>query len=174
MDLKVIENLLNLISDSDVNEVTIEEGEFKIKIKKKPDVINQESGGSMPMMYMPQPGAEMQMPQAPPQQASSSAAADTDQSEEKKEAKQEEVSSDTQTIKSPIVGTFYEAPSPDSDPYVNIGDDVSKGQTLCIVEAMKIMNEVESEVTGKIVKRYVDEGQPVEYEQPLFEIELTS
>lgn len=172
MDLKVVEKILNLISESDVNEVTIEEGEFKIKVKKQPDVINKESGGSMPMMYMPQPGMEMQMPQAPQQVPSPAAGAA--QGGEKEGSEQEEASANTQTIKSPIVGTFYESPSPESDPYVNIGDSVSKGQTLCIVEAMKIMNEVESEVAGKIVKRYVNDGQPVEYDQPLFEIELTS
>lgn len=166
MDLKVIKNLLNLISESDVNEVSIEEGNFKIKVKKQPDVINKESGGTP--MYMPFPGAEMQMPQQPqqPQPAAAQQPAQKESSEQ-----QEAAPANTQTIKSPIVGTFYEAPSPDSDPYVKVGDMVSKGETLCIVEAMKIMNEIESEVSGKVVKILVDNGQPVEYDQPLFEIE---
>ena len=164
MDLKVIKNLLNLISESDVNEVSIEEGDFKIKVKKNPDVINKETG-TMPM-YMPGPGVEMQMPQqqAAPQQQ-------PPQQQPDSPAEKEAPASNAQTIKSPIVGTFYEAPSPDSDPYVKVGDTVSKGDTLCIVEAMKIMNEIEAEVSGKIVRKLVDNGQPVEYDQPLFEIE---
>ncbi len=162
MDLKVVKNLLELISESDVNEVSIEEGNFKIKVKKQPDVINKEGGGTP--MYMPAPGVEMQMPQQPTAQP-----APAQQSEPAE--KQEAAPSNTHTVKSPIVGTFYEAPSPDSDPYVKVGDTVSKGDTLCIVEAMKIMNEIEAEVSGKVVKILVDNGQPVEYDQPLFEIE---
>jgi acetyl-CoA carboxylase biotin carboxyl carrier protein len=73
-------------------------------------------------------------------------------------------------VKSPIVGTFYEAPSPDADPFVKLGDRVSTGQVLCIVEAMKLMNEIESDFSGEIVKMYVKTGQPVEYGQPLFAI----
>jgi acetyl-CoA carboxylase biotin carboxyl carrier protein len=73
-------------------------------------------------------------------------------------------------VKSPIVGTFYDAPSPDADPFVKVGDRVSKGQVLCIVEAMKLMNEIESDFAGEILKIYVGTGQPVEYGQPLFAI----
>lgn len=167
MDLKVIENLLNLISQSEVNEVSIEEGDFKIKVKKEPDVINKESGSHM--MYMQPQGMQMPPQGAAPQPQ----AAQAGQQEAPKEEPEPEPKADTYTLKSPIVGTFYEAPSPDSDAYVSIGDSVSKGQTVCIVEAMKIMNEVDSEVSGKIVKRLVENGQPVEYDQPLFEIELT-
>jgi acetyl-CoA carboxylase biotin carboxyl carrier protein len=78
----------------------------------------------------------------------------------------------THTIVSPIVGTFYRAPAPDADPFVKVGDRVVPGQTLCIVEAMKLMNEIESDVSGTVVKILVENGQPVEYNQPLFEIAL--
>lgn len=155
MDLKTIKNLLNLISDSDVNEVSIEEGDFKIKIKKQPDVVNK--GGSAPM-YMSQP----QTVEVPQQQPSTPAPA---------VSSAPAPSSPKNIIKSPIVGTFYAASSPDDPAFVKPGDTISKGDVLCIVEAMKIMNEIESEVSGKIVNVLVENAQPVEYDQPLFEIE---
>jgi acetyl-CoA carboxylase biotin carboxyl carrier protein len=76
------------------------------------------------------------------------------------------------TIKSPMIGTFYRSPSPDKPPFVNVGDEVKPGQTLCIVEAMKLFNEIECEVSGRIVKVLVDESSPIEYDQPMFLIEL--
>ncbi len=82
-------------------------------------------------------------------------------------------SSSTTIIKSPIVGTFYKAPSPDSPAFVEVGKTVSKGDALCIIEAMKIMNEIESEYSGKIVRVIAENGQPVEFDQPLFEIEVS-
>jgi acetyl-CoA carboxylase biotin carboxyl carrier protein len=85
---------------------------------------------------------------------------------------QAEVSSKKEEIRSPMVGTFYRAPAPDTDPYVQIGDRIGPGKVLCIVEAMKLMNEIEAEITGKIVEIMVDDSQPVEYNQPLFLVEL--
>ncbi|MEX0773011.1 MAG: acetyl-CoA carboxylase biotin carboxyl carrier protein [Balneolales bacterium] len=164
MDLKTIKNLLNLISQSDVNEVSIEEGDFKIKVKKKPDVVK---GQSTPV-YMPSPpGYETSLPPAGGQQQEVS----EKQEREPVQKKPEEASSTTETIKSPIVGTFYSASSPDTDAYVKVGDTIKKGDTLCIVEAMKIMNEIESEVSGKVVKLLAEDAQPVEFDQPLFIIE---
>lgn len=161
MDLKVIKSLLNLISDSDVNEVSIEEGDFKIKIKKQPDVISK--GGSAPV-YMPAPPvAEVTVPQSPAPAAPAPAPAAPPAAPA--------ASSNTTVIKSPIVGTFYASPSPSDPAFVKAGDTISKGDVLCIVEAMKIMNEIEAEVSGKIVKVLVENSQPVEYDQPLFEIE---
>ncbi len=161
MDLKTIKNLLNLISESDVNEVEIEEGDFKIKIKKQADTIYK--GGSSPI-YMGSPqgiGHQALNPaQTPVAQPSTGTAPTASEAGDK-----------LITVHSPIVGTFYTAPSPDSDPYIKIGDSVSKGDVLCIIEAMKIMNEIESEHSGKIVKTLVENGQPVEFDQPLFLIE---
>jgi acetyl-CoA carboxylase biotin carboxyl carrier protein len=152
MDLKLIKNILDLIADSDVNEVSLEEGDFKIKVKKQGDV--QQVSYSQPAA--PQPPAQPAAP-ASPQTAPSSSGQDetTDLA-------------DGDTVTSPIVGTFYESPSPDSDAFVKVGDKVSKGDTLCIVEAMKIMNEIEAEFGGTVKKIIVNDGQPVEFEQPLF------
>lgn len=164
MDLKVIENLLDLIAESEVNEVSIEEGDFKIKVKKKPDV-EQTAPSPMPVQYqMP-----AQQPQQPQQAASPSPQGQTPQKQpasDTSQDKKEETSGEVVT--SPIVGTFYRAPSPEDDPFVSVGDQVEKGETLCIVEAMKIMNEIESEYTGEVKKILVEDAEPVEYDQPLF------
>lgn len=155
MDLKLVKNILDLISDSDVNEVSIEEGDFKIKVKKTSDIRQADS----PVYHYQVP----QQAQAAPQQAATeSAAGKPPASEEKKETVEGE------TVRSPIVGTFYRAASPDSDPFVEVGDKIEKGDTICIVEAMKIMNEIESEFSGTVKKILVEDAQPVEFDQPLF------
>lgn len=156
MDLKEIKKLLDLLAESEVNEVSIEEGDFKIKVKKKSDVEQPQ----MPIQYQvpasqPQQPAQPQASQAQPAQGESSG------SEESSEPSGD-------VVKSPIVGTFYRAPSPDDEAFVQVGDNVEKGQTLCIVEAMKIMNEIESEYSGEVKKILVDDAEPVEYDQPLF------
>lgn len=164
MDLKEIQKILDMIAESEVNQVTIEEGDFKIKVKKTPDV---QEGSGAPVHYQ-MPGAPPQpQPQQPPQaagaqqpQGSSGEASSTEQ--------KEEVSGNV--VKSPIVGTFYEAASPDDDPFVKVGDQVQKGQTLCIVEAMKIMNEIESEYSGEVKKVLVENAEAIEFDQPLFVI----
>lgn len=155
MDLKLIKNILNLISDSDVDEVAIEEGDFKIKVKKTGTV--EQITYSQPMQAAPaQPTAPAQ-PQAP---ASPDSGATSDSSGGS--------SAKGETVKSPIVGTFYKASSPDSDPFVSVGSKVSKGDTLCIVEAMKIMNEIEAEFSGTVQDILIEDGQAVEFDQPLF------
>mgnify|MGYP003132061183 CR=1 FL=1 len=151
MDLKLVKNIINLISDSDVDEVSIEEGDFKIKVKKRSDSTMQT------VQYQMQP-QQQQPPATPPQPAAPQAPKSTESAEKP----------DGEVIKSPIVGTFYEAASPDSDPYVKVGDKVKEGQTLCIVEAMKIMNEIESEFSGTILEIIAENGSPVEFDQPLF------
>jgi acetyl-CoA carboxylase biotin carboxyl carrier protein len=158
MDLKIIKNLLNLIAESEVDEVSIEEGDFKIKVKKKAEQ-EHPSYPSMPMQYQ-----IPAMPQQPVQPSAQPQAGDEAQANES--GKKEEVSGNV--IKSPIVGTFYRAPSPDADPFIQVGDQVEKGQTLCIVEAMKIMNEIESEFSGEVKKILVEDAEPIEYDQPLF------
>jgi len=154
MDLKLVKNLLDLISKSDVNEVSIEEGDFKIKVKKQSEMPAANLQYSMP--------AQQQIsPQAKPAQQS---AAQTETSAKTESSSQP----DGEVVKSPIVGTFYEAPSPDSDAFIKVGDKVSAGDTLCIIEAMKIMNEIDAEFSGTVEKIIVDDGQPVEFDQPLF------
>lgn len=156
MDLQLIQNLLNMISESDVNEVSIEEGNLKIKIKKRGD-----AAPAPEQVYYapPAPAAQTSAPAATASEtpaASASAAPASDQAK---------------PVKSPIVGTFYSAPTPESEPFVKVGDTVKKGDVLCIVEAMKIMNEIEAEFGGKIVQVLAKEAQPVEFDQPLFMIE---
>jgi acetyl-CoA carboxylase biotin carboxyl carrier protein len=158
MDLEEIKNILDLIAESDVNQVTIEEGDFKIKVKKTADIV---AGSAPPAQY--------QMPAAPPQPSPQLQGAQ--QSEEPENASLESTEESGHTINSPIVGTFYRAPSPEDEPFVKAGDQVQKGETICIVEAMKIMNEIESEVTGTIKKVLVEDGEAVEFEQPLFMVE---
>ncbi len=94
-------------------------------------------------------------------------------SAEEKSAEKTEQAENTHEVRSPIVGTFYRAPAPDADPYVNVGDEISQGSVLCIVEAMKLMNEIESDVSGKVLKVLAENGKPVEYNQPLFLIQTS-
>jgi acetyl-CoA carboxylase biotin carboxyl carrier protein len=168
MDLKLIKNLLNMIAESDVSEVSIEEGDFKIKVKKQSEVPAYTPQPVFPPAgFAPVAPIEVTLPspqagQAAAAPASAPAAADAPKQ-----------SSNTTIIKSPIVGTFYKAPSPDSPAFAEVGKVVSKGDTLCIIEAMKIMNEIESEYSGKIVRIIAENGQPVEFDQPLFEIEAS-
>jgi acetyl-CoA carboxylase biotin carboxyl carrier protein len=151
MDLKLVKKIIDLIAASDVNEVAIEEGDFKIKVKKLSDTSQ--------VSYTPP--VVTQAPQSPnltvtQNTGSSNTAGPT--------------TTPANTIEAPIVGTFYQAPSPDSDPFVKVGDKVQSGQTLCIIEAMKIMNEIESDCSGTITEILVTDGTPVEFGQPLFSI----
>jgi acetyl-CoA carboxylase biotin carboxyl carrier protein len=164
MDLKLIKNLLNMIADSDVSEVSIEEGDFKIKVKKQ-----SETQAYTAQPIFPTSGFTQVAPieVSLPTQQSTAFSSRTATTEAPK------ASSDATVIKSPIVGTFYKSPSPDSPSFVEVGKVVSKGDALCIIEAMKIMNEIESEYSGKIVRIIAENGQPVEFDQPLFEIEAS-
>ena len=159
MDLKEIQALIKFVSTSGVDEVEISQKDFKIAIKK-----NQNSGTAQIVhAAMPQPSAiqvASLAPAAAPAQAAPVAAAPAP-------AKADNLI----TIKSPMVGTFYRTPNPDSPSFVNVGDDVKPGKIVCIIEAMKLFNEIESEVSGKIVKVLVDNATPVEYDQPLFLVE---
>lgn len=156
MDLKHIKSLLQLISEADVNEVYIEEGDFKIKIKKRSEAtfVSAPAAAPAPVASVVVPSAAPAAPAPAPSAAAPAPAA----------------ASSATSIKSPIVGTFYAAASPDAKAFVSVGDVISKGQPLCIIEAMKIMNEIESDVSGKVVAIHVKNGQPVEFDQPLFDI----
>ncbi|MGA9213452.1 acetyl-CoA carboxylase biotin carboxyl carrier protein [Kaistella sp.] len=155
MDIKDIQNLIKFVSKAEVSEVKYKTKDFEITIKTP-------LGGNE-MTYMQQPAVYQTAPQqiaAAPAQAAASAAT----------ASSEQASDDSKfvTIKSPMIGTFYRKPSPDKDVFVNVGDEVSNGKIVCVIEAMKLFNQIESEVSGKIVKILVDDATPVEYDQPLF------
>tara|TARA_R110001592_G_scaffold325782_4_gene606134 strand:- start:17788 stop:18309 length:522 start_codon:yes stop_codon:yes gene_type:complete len=166
-----IQDLIKLVSRSSVSEVEIERKDFKITVKsegkKKKDGLGDVN--PMPMQYAPMaamPTMAAPMPQVPTAQAPAEAP--------KAAASAEPASSDDAnliTVKSPMIGTFYRKPSPDKDAFINVGDDIKVGQTVCIIEAMKLFNEIEAEVTGKVVKVLVDDMSPVEYDQPLFLVE---
>jgi acetyl-CoA carboxylase biotin carboxyl carrier protein len=159
MELKEIQQLIKFVSTSGVDEVAIEQKDFKISIKK-----------SSKVETITVTAAPSQIQAAVP--ASAAPVAATPASAIPASAPQEKVSENTVTIKSPMIGTFYRSPSPDKPAFVNVGDTVKKGQTCCIVEAMKLFNEIESEFNGTIVKVLVDDATPVEYDQPLFVVEL--
>ncbi|RYZ23047.1 MAG: acetyl-CoA carboxylase biotin carboxyl carrier protein [Chitinophagaceae bacterium] len=160
MDFKQIQELIQLVNDTNIGEVSIEQKDFKITIRQKEEQITQVMAASMPQMQLP-----MQQMQAPAQQAALPAASAAGGSAPAAAA------SNTITIKSPMIGTFYRRPSPDKPDFVNVGDEVSVGKVVCIIEAMKLFNEIESEVKGKIVKVLVEDASPVEYDQPLFLVE---
>jgi acetyl-CoA carboxylase biotin carboxyl carrier protein len=156
MEYKQIQELVKMINKSNISELSIKDGEFEITIK-------QENGlTGTPVYAAPVAVAAAPVMAAPAPAASATPAAEAPAANNDK----------LHTIKSPMIGTFYRSPSPDKPAFVNVGDDVKAGQTLCIVEAMKLFNEIESEVNGKIVKVLVDEATPIEYDQPMFIIEL--
>lgn len=155
MDFKQIQDLIKVINKSNIGELTIEEGDFKITIKQKEDKFISVSSGQVPMQMMPSMPAQQQMA------TSTSAAAEEKAAPSAKEE-------NLVTIKSPMIGTFYRKPSPDKPLFVEVGDDVHVGKVVCIIEAMKLFNEIESEVAGKVVKILVEDATPVEYDQPLF------
>ena len=145
-----------MINKSNIGEVTIEEKGFKLTIKQKLDAVQQ-------FVSAPSPVYTQQAPSTAP--ASSLPA--TSGPEKGKPVADPPVSN-LVTIKSPMIGTFYRSPSPDKPSFVNIGDEITAGSVVCIIEAMKLFNEIESEIKGKIVKVLADDASPVEYDQPLF------
>ena len=159
MDNKEIQNLIKFVSKSGVNEVSIEQGDFKITIKTDAAVSEQH--------YVVQQ-APQQMQAAPIMQAAPMQTQATGANQSASEAPKSEENSNYVTIKSPMIGTFYRKPSPDKDAFVNIGDSISVGDVICVVESMKLFNEIESEISGKIVKVLADDNSPIEYDQPLF------
>ncbi|QHS62483.1 acetyl-CoA carboxylase biotin carboxyl carrier protein [Chitinophaga agri] len=158
MDFKQIQELVKMVNKSNISELSIEQDKFKITIKQKD---NEQPVYTVPAVaapvYQPIPQA------APATQAAPAAAAEAPKAEAKAD--------NLVTIKSPMIGTFYRSPGPDKPSFVNVGDDVTSGKVVCIIEAMKLFNEIESEVSGKIVKVLVDDASPVEYDQPLFLVE---
>lgn len=151
MKIKEIQEIINFIKKSDLDDVSIETENIKIRVKK--------NNGNFTTIEQPKIVKTEIQPQTSP--------VENKVSEEKKK----KTSNNNIIIKSPMIGTFYRSPNPESDPFVNEGDSIKVGQTICIVEAMKLFNDIESEVSGKIVKILVDDNSPVEYDQPLFEVD---
>jgi acetyl-CoA carboxylase biotin carboxyl carrier protein len=160
MDIKEIQNLIKFVAKSGVSEVKLETEEFKIVIKNTPDI---------KVTGIPQteivPAVQAVQPPAPAPAPAPS------KPEEPKAAENEIDESKYVTINAPIIGTFYRRPAPDKPPFVEVGDTVKPGDTVCLIEAMKLFNEIESEISGKIVKVLVEDATPVEYDQPLFLVE---
>ena len=159
MNFKQIQQLIKFVSKTDVAEVNIENNNFKINIKGSKSIVNEPSAPivqqSVPIpIQTPQP-VVVQTPISQPDKIEDSVSSNDSY----------------KTIKSPIIGTFYRKPSPDKDAFVNVGDTVNEGDTLCVIEAMKLFNEIESDFSGKIVKILVEDASPVEFDQPLFLIE---
>ncbi|WP_440879976.1 acetyl-CoA carboxylase biotin carboxyl carrier protein [Tenacibaculum sp. C7A-26P2] len=156
MDIKEIQNLIKFVAKSGASEVKLEMGETKITIK---------TGSNVPETTIIQAAPQVTAPQVvatAPQIAQTEVSATP--------VKEAPVNDDSKyvTVKSPIIGTFYRKPSPDKPTFVEVGSDIKIGDTVCVIEAMKLFNEIESEVSGKIVKVLVDDSTPVEFDQPLF------
>ena len=155
MNIKDIENLIKFVQKSGVSEVSLEQKDFKITIKTQGPVTKETAVHYTPAQYLPTPAAPASQP---PPAASAPAPAAPKASEDSKYV----------TVKSPMIGTFYRSSSPDKPSFVNVGDEIKPGKVICIIEAMKLFNEIESEVSGRIVKVLVDNSTPIEYDQPLF------
>lgn len=164
MKLTEIQDLIKFVAKSGASEVALETKDIKITIKTsgkgktdQPVIVQQ----AMPMMQAPVAMQQPVMQQAAPQISAEAKAP---------EAKSESAAN-LITVKSPMIGTFYRSSAPDKPSFVNVGDEIKAGKVLCIIEAMKLFNEIESEVSGRIVKVLVDDATPVEYDQPLFLVE---
>jgi acetyl-CoA carboxylase biotin carboxyl carrier protein len=160
MDFKQIQELVKMVNKSNISELSIEEDKFKITIKQKDNEVQQviTVPAVAPVQAVAQAAPVATVPVATSAAPPAAAAADTK-------------ATNLLTIKSPMIGTFYRSPGPDKPAFVNVGDDVTSGKVVCIIEAMKLFNEIESEVSGRIIKVLVDDASPVEYDQPLFLVE---
>ncbi len=158
MDLKDIQSLITFVSKAGVDEVEIEKKDFKLSIKKNKPSETLVQYASAPAQFQQITAPPVNTPQVTNTPATFTPAAPEATSSEDKYI----------TIKSPMIGTFYRSSSPDKPSFVNVGDEIKAGKPVCIIEAMKLFNEIESEVSGKIVKVLVDNASPVEYDQPLF------
>lgn len=175
MNFKEIKELVKLINQLELTEFKMKDGEFELSVrtknyeKVKQQVTAVPMAPQQPMVQMPPaaavPPAAPPAPAAQPRTAQQPAPATDKQEGGPQEGGDE---ANYLPVKSPIVGTFYRSPSPDKGPYVKVGDTIASGDVVCIVEAMKLFNEIESEVSGKIVKVMVEDAQPVEYDQVLF------
>jgi acetyl-CoA carboxylase biotin carboxyl carrier protein len=162
MDFKQIQELIRLVNKSNIGELIVEEKGFSLTIKQKVEPAQQiiTTAHTAAPVVIPA-AASLSNVQAQPSQAAA----------QDKSKSQESAPSNTITIKSPMIGTFYRSPSPGKPPFVEVGSEIETGKPVCIIEAMKLFNEIESEVKGKVVKILVEDASPVEYDQPLFLVE---
>ena len=166
MDPKIIQDIIRLVNKSDLTEVEIEDKDFKLRIKRNADAPSGGLSGSSHVVYatsLPEPPPSLSLPTPTP------TVLQTKPTEP--DTRHSEISTKAVEFRSPMIGTFYRSSSPDKPPFIQVGDTVRKGQPLCIVEAMKLFNEIEAEYDGKVVKILVENAQPVEYDQVLFLIE---
>ena len=160
MDIKEIQSLIKFVAKSGASEVKLEMEDIKITIRTGSTGSGSPETTIVQQIPVPQATAAAPAPQAPAaHEAAAPAPADTKKADD---------DSKYITIKSPIIGTFYRKPSPDKPPFVEVGTSINKGDVLCVIEAMKLFNDIESEVSGKVVKILVDDSSPVEFDQPLF------
>lgn len=163
MDIKEIQSLIKFVAKSGASEVKLETDDIKITIRT-----GSLSSGNEPTYIQTMPMGQPTMPAAPTVQTGQSQPT-AEETEVKEAAATKKAEEDKYiTIKSPIIGTFYRKPSPDKPSFVEVGDTISSGDVLCVIEAMKLFNDIESEVSGTIVKVLVDDSSPVEFDQPLF------
>ena len=160
MDLKEIKEVIKLMKSNDITDFELEKDGFKIVLKKEQQVITQRIAEPAPAYYAPQPMPEMAAVHLPPQQVAQPQAAPAAEVEDP----------NVEYIVSPMVGTFYAAPSPESPPYVTSGQEIKPDDTVCIVEAMKVFNEIKAEISGKIVEVMVENGSSVEFGQKMFKV----
>lgn len=158
MNKKEIEELIKFVSKSGVSEVSLEQKDFKITIKNAQPKVETVIAQAPVVMQAPAAMPVAAAPAPAPAAASPAPAAASDESK-------------YHVVKSPMIGTFYRASSPDKPNFVNVGDEIKQGKVICIIEAMKLFNEIESDISGRIVKVLVDNATPVEYDQPLFLID---
>ena len=145
MNIKEIQDIINFIKKTDLDDVSIETENYKIRVKKNNAEVTQlKDKKKIPVEI---------------------------ENDETKLTEESEIETNHITIKSPMIGTLYRSPNPESEPYINEGDTINAGQTICIIEAMKLFNEIESEFSGKVIKILVDDTSPVEFDQPLFIID---
>jgi acetyl-CoA carboxylase biotin carboxyl carrier protein len=163
MNQKELKELIDFLIEKDISEFELERGDVKVRIKRGGDSSAPVIAHAMPIASMPMP---VSVASPTPAAASGSPAPAATSAVPPPAAAEEEL----HQVKSPIVGTFYESPAPGAPPFVKPGDQVAAGQVLCIIEAMKLMNEIESDVSGEIVRALVNNGQAVEYGQPLFAV----
>ena len=154
MNSKEIQDIINFIKKTDLDDVSIETENYKIRVKKNSGSISEKV---------------IRKSESPLKNESKEQVIQKEEVELKTEV--EKPSSKNLIIKSPMIGTFYQSPNPESNPFVSVGDNIKPGQTICIIEAMKLFNEIESEVSGKVVKILANDSSPVEFDQPLYEID---
>ncbi|MBL7789492.1 MAG: acetyl-CoA carboxylase biotin carboxyl carrier protein [Chitinophagales bacterium] len=162
MDFKEIQELVKMFSKSGIGELKIEQENFSIKLKSNESFTQVVSGGVV---------TSMPMAAAPVTQTAAVSPAPIATNNEEKAAPAAKSGGNEKTIKAPMIGTFYRSSGPDKDPFVKVGDRVEVGQVICIIEAMKLFNEIESDVAGTITKVLINDASPVEYDQPLFVVE---